>query len=189
MSGHRRCWVALLPTLCAVGCGADLGAGGGLEARSGAAVGYGRIAASTKLGTPTNDHGLLVGGSLESRAQEGLGARYDIGLMLGWGTGPAAIGGRWGLETFLEFGTPIENALFRHGNCFAGAAVATPYHFGTPRQVLDLNDATWIATSRLELVPMLRSRVHFDDASSGFTTKVDVTLGLALRLRIISDLL
>lgn len=182
--------LAAFLTLGVVGCGADLGGGGGVEARSGNAVGYGRLAASTKLGTPLSDRGFLVGASLESRAEQTVGARYDTGVMLGWGSGPAAIGGHWGFETYGEIGTPVQSGFFRNGNFFTGATVATPYHFGAPRHVMDLNDGTWIATSRLELVPMLRGRVHFDFSNGGdLDTKVDLTAGVALRLRIFSDLL
>ena len=173
-----------------VGCGAELGGGVGVEARSGHAVGYGRAAASTRLGTPLNDHGFLVGGSLESRAEQQVGARYDAGVMLGWGTGPAAIGGKWGFEAYGEFGTPLQSAIFRDGNCFFGAALGAPYHLAKPREVKDLNDSLWIATTFVELVPMMRVRLHIDHPGGGDpTTKIDLSAGLALRLRVLSDLL
>jgi hypothetical protein len=174
---------------CLLACGAELGAGGGVEARSGVAVGYGRAAASTKLGTPLNDEGFQVGASLESRAQARAGVRYDTGIMLGWGSGPAALGGRSGFELYCELGTPIQQGFLRDGNFFAGAAIAAPLFLGQPRQVADLNNSTWLATSRIELVPSLRSRLHVDHAGGGDpSTKIDVQVGLALRLRVISDL-
>ena len=173
-----------------VGCGAELGGGGGVEVRSGDVVGYGRAAASTRLGSPLNDHGFLVGGSLESRAEATVGARYDAGLMLGWGSGPKAIGGKWGFETYGEFGSPLQKAIFRDGNCFFGAAIATPYHLAKPREVKDLNESVWIATTFVELVPMVRVRLHLDHPGGGdATTKIDLSGGLAFRLRVLSDLL
>jgi hypothetical protein len=173
-----------------VGCGAELGGGAGVEAKSAHAIGYGRAAASTRLGTPLNDHGFLVGSSLESRAEQRVGARYDAGLMLGWGTGPAAIGGKWGFEAYGEVGTPLQSAIFREGNCFFGAAISVPYHLAKPREVKDLNDSVWIATTYVELVPMMRARLHLDHPGGGdTTTKIDISGGLAFRLRVLSDLL
>ena len=94
-----------------------------------------------------------------------------------------------GYESFLELGPPSESGLFKHGDWFAGAACALPLSLSAPRQVQDLNHSTWFATNRLELVPMLRTRVHFDHPDGGaLTTKVDLTGGIALRLRVLSDL-
>jgi hypothetical protein len=172
------------------GCAADLGGGGGVEVRSAHAVGFGRAAASTKLGSPLNDHGFLIGGSLESRAEANVGARYDAGIMLGWGTGPSAIGGNFGFETYVEAGTPIQSAIFRDGNFFAGAAVGMPVYFAKPRRVVDLNDSVSISATHLEFVPMLRARVHVDFPGGGdAVTKCDITGGVSLRLRFMSDLL
>ena len=179
----------LLATSTGVACGADLGGGLGIEAKTGHAVGFGRAAASTKLGTPLNDHGFLIGASLESRTEAEPGVRYDAGVMLGWGTGPATLGGKWGFESYAEGGTPIRGGFFRNWDWFAGGAVAAPFHFGAPRQVTDLNSSTWFANDRLEFVPMARFRVHGDHPEGGATlTRVDLQLGVAFRLRVLSDL-
>jgi hypothetical protein len=181
--------VVVLLAAAGLGCAADLGGGGGIEARTAHAVGFGRAAASTKVGTPLNNDGILIGSSLESRTEAKLGARYDVGLMLGWGTGPAAIGGKWGFEAYLEGGTPIRGGFFRDGDWFLGGTVAAPFHMGSPRQVQELNGSTWFATSRLEVVPMLRLRRHRDHPEDADAlTRVDVELGLVFRLRVLSDL-
>jgi hypothetical protein len=179
----------VLTILGAAACGADLGGGFGFEARSARPVGYGRAAASTKLGTPLNDHGILLGGSLESRTEAKLGVRYDAGLMLGWGTGPATLGGKWGVEMYVEAGTPIHGGFFRNEDWFIGSTLAAPFHIGVPREVADLNSSTWFATNRVEFVPMARVRIHWDHPDVGEPIrKVDLQMGAALRLRMLSDL-
>ncbi|HWA28549.1 MAG TPA: hypothetical protein VG734_23065 [Lacunisphaera sp.] len=189
MTRWQVCGVGLLASPWC-GCATDLGGGVGVEAKTGHAVGYGRLATSTKLGTPLNDHGFLVGASLESRAEESLGARYDAGMMLGWGDGPGALDGRWGFEAFGEFGTPIQSAFFRNFSFYTGVGVGVPFHLERPRAILDLNDSTWIAATRLEFVPLTRFRVHFDRAADEqYDPKYDLTFGLALRLRMFSDLM
>jgi hypothetical protein len=52
-----------------------------------------------------------------------------------------------------------------------------------------LNDSTWILVRRLELVPVARVRLYTDDPFGGNTVaRADVTFGLAVRLRVFSDL-
>jgi hypothetical protein len=162
---------------------------GGLEAHSARFVATGRLALSTKLGTPLNDDGLLLGASLESRGEVDLGSRWESGVMLGWGSGPAAIGGRVGFEAYGEFGTPLYATLFRRGDLYAGAALSVPIHFGSPRHVVDLNESTWVLTRRFEIVPLLRTRLHRDRTVAGATLwRTDLSLGVSLRLRMFSDL-
>jgi hypothetical protein len=175
--------------LAGLACGADLGGGLGLEPRTAHAVSFYRAAASTKLGTPLNNEGLLIGGALESRTEAKLGVRYDANLMIGWGHGPATLGGKWGLEAYLEGGTPVRGGFFRNGEFLFGATVAAPFHVGSPREVADLNNSTWYATKRLEFVPLARVRMHWDRPQDDEPrTRLDVQFGATLRLRVLSDL-
>src|SRR5262245_9933198 len=118
-----------------------------MEARTQHFVGGGRLAASTKLGTPLNDAGFLLGAAIEARAETNLGPRWQSGLMLGWGAGPAAIDGRIGFEVYGEIGTTLRETLFRHGDLYGGLVLAVPIHT-SPRHVADLNESTWILTRR-----------------------------------------
>ncbi|HWO14955.1 MAG TPA: hypothetical protein VNN80_35875 [Polyangiaceae bacterium] len=185
-----RCSRAVaLATLGGLGCGADLGGGVGIEPRTANAVAFYRAAASTKLGTPLNNEGLLVGAALESRTEAHRGVRYDASVMLGYGRGPATLDGRWGIEAYLEGGTPVRGGFFPNWDFLLGATLATPIFFGSPRQVADLNTSTWFASKRLELVPMLRARMHWDHPpGEDSVTRLDLQVGATLRLRVLSDL-
>lgn len=176
------CWLSA--------CGADLGALGGVETHTGHFVGGGRLAVSSKLGSPLNERGLLVGAALEARGEQDLGSRWNSGLMLGWGDGPAAIDGRLGWELFGEIGTPLHGTLFRRGDLYTGLSFALPIHFGPARQVVDLNESTWILTRRLELVPLLRTRLHRDhrEGKDAFW-RTEISFGVSLRMRAFTDLL
>jgi hypothetical protein len=186
----KRVAVALVVFLGATGCAADLGLGSGAEATSGHWLAYGRAAGSTRIGSPLNESGFLVGTSLESRAEQDVGARFTTGLMAGYGAGPDAIGGKTlGLEAYGEFGTRIDDELFHHGDFFTGAAVAVPIRLLNAREITNLNDSTWLLLRRFEIVPLLRSRVDFDHPDgSSLIVHVEVEGGLSLRMRTFTDL-
>lgn len=173
--------VALLPA-----CAADLGGGAGAAVPSGNAVGIGRIAASTRLGTPLNDHGVLVGVSVESRGEANVGSRFSTGVSLGYGNGPPLIGRVVGWEVFGDFGTPLRGKLFPDGDFYAGATVALPFRLDPARPLREINDATWIVMRRFELVPFVRTRVHVDHDADEV---VEIAGGASLRLRLLTDLL
>jgi hypothetical protein len=183
---------AILLAALTAGCGAELGGGGGVVASktgAGDAMGFGRVAMSTKLGTPINDHGVLVGASLEDRMEQNLGSRFTTGIMLGWGTGPSAIEGTFGFEAYAEFGTPIRETIFRRFDHYTGAAVGVPIRLGSPRRVTDLNTSTWVLTRRFEVVPLVRTRFNVDHPDdSDAVLRVDIAAGVTLRLRIFTDL-
>jgi hypothetical protein len=186
----RRALHALVLALLASGCGADLGVLGGVVPRDGHVVAAGRLAASTKLGTPANERGFLLGMQLESRAEAQVGSSWNSGVMLGWGDGPAAIDGRVGWEAYAEFGTPLHQTLFQSGNLYAGLALALPIRLGSPRHVVDMNESTWVLMQRVELVPLLRARVFRDNAPGhAVEWQPERSLGLSVRLRVFSDLL
>lgn len=196
MSAPKRSTLvaALLATLATLGtgCGADLGAGAGVEARTGHAMGFGRVAAATKVplnGGALNEQGALVGVALESRVEQRVGSRWDAGVMLGWGKNAAEIDGRAGWEAYVEFGTPLHDTLFRNGSSYVGATFAVPVMLGATRRASDLNGGTWFAVRRFELVPMLRYRAHFDVPDDApVQTRHDLALGVTLRLRTFTDL-
>jgi hypothetical protein len=172
------------------GCAADLGLGGAAEVTSGHLVGSGRLAGQTRLGQPLNESGVLVGAALESRAEQSMGSRFTGGIMLGWGSGPLAVGGSpVGFELYTELGAPLRDPLFRNSDLYTGGAFAFPFRIWEGRKIEELNDRTWILLRRFELVPTLRSRVHLDDLCGENTfVRVDVGIGLSLRLRTFSDL-
>ncbi|HEU4408169.1 MAG TPA: hypothetical protein VFS43_23100 [Polyangiaceae bacterium] len=185
-----RAWRAGSLALLSAGCAADLGGGAGAEVARGHVLGFGRVAASTRLGSPLNDHGLLVGAAVESRAEAPGGSRFTGGVLVGAGYGPESIGGsRWGLEGFAEAGTPLRSTLFRGGDFYAGVGVNRPLRLFEARQIAELNDSTWVLMTRFELVPMGRYRLHVDHPGpGGARLRHDVGVGLALRLRTFSDL-
>ncbi|HKU38067.1 MAG TPA: hypothetical protein VJR89_07970 [Polyangiales bacterium] len=167
-------------------CGADLGALGGWEARTGHFVGAARLQASTKLGTPFNQDGFMVGATLETRGEQAFGSRWESGFLLGYGWSPAAIDGRVGFELYGEFGTPLQSTLFPHGELYTGAAASLPLYLGSARHVTDLNESTWILVRRFELVPLLRVRFHRLRESPAWRS--DIAAGLSVRFRLLSDL-
>jgi hypothetical protein len=183
-------WLTLIATITALlGCGADLGAGGGWLPKTGHAVAFGRAAASTKLGSGMiNESGFLLGVAVESRAEEDVGSRWLMGILAGAGTGPAAIGGRWGIEGYAEAGTPLRQTLLRHGDHYVGVAVAAPFMLRRARQVADLNESTWLLKRRFELLPLVRVRMHNDHLPDEWHTRWEVSGGLAFRLRVMTDL-
>lgn len=203
----RSAWIVVLAIACA-GCSAELGGGGLVEVRSGNATGYTRIATSTRIGTPMNEKGLLIGGSLESRLEQraeacttkGLacaynrdngGTRWLGGVMVGYGKGPAMLDRRVGYEIYGEGGTPFRNGFFSNGSFYAGIGASIPILLGPIRSVDDLNESTWILTRRVEVVPQARFRVHVDDPGASAVptiVRTDLTLGVSFRMRLMTDI-
>src|SRR5689334_13788536 len=107
--------LAIVGALATVSCGLDLGAGGGVVNTPGA-VGFGRLAASTKINIPMNEYGPLVGLAVESRAEEDVGVRYLGGIMVGYGESPQQWGKPYGFEAYGEIGTPFRSTLLHHGD-------------------------------------------------------------------------
>jgi hypothetical protein len=172
---------ALLPA-----CAADFGGGAGAALPSGNSVGIGRLAFSTRLGTPLNDHGFLVGASVESRGEANVGSRFSTGVSLGYGDGPPLIGKVVGWEVFGDFGTPLRGKLFPGGALYAGGTFALPIRLDSDRHIREINDSTSIAARRFEIVPFARARVHVEpDADEA----VELVGGVSLRFRMFSDLL
>ncbi len=189
VAGGARLGALALALLAPSGCAADLGLGGGAEAAKGHAVGLGRFAASTRVGSPLNDHGLLLGASVENRIEHAEGSRFTGGIMVGGGFGPGAIGGSpIGFEGYGEAGTPLRSTLFRDGSFYAGGGLNVPIRLDETRHISELNDSTWVLMRRFELVPTLRARLHVDHpgAESAYL-RYDVGALLSLRMRVFND--
>jgi hypothetical protein len=148
-------------------------------------VAIGRLAVSSRLGEPMNDHGFLVGASVESRAESDVGSRFSAGVSLGYGDGPPVVGRWWGWEAFADVGTPLRGKLFPGGDFYAGGTVALPIRLDSSRSIRDMNDSTWIVKRRFELVPFVRGRCHVD---IGNDAPVEFAGGFSLRFRVFSDL-
>jgi hypothetical protein len=149
-------------------------------------VGIGRLAFSTRLGTPLNDHGLLVGASVESRGEANVGSRFSTGVSVGYGDGPPLIGRVVGWEAFADFGTPLRGKFFPGGAFYSGATFALPIRLDSSRHIREINDNLSIATRRFEIVPFARARVHVEPDADEV---VEIVGGASLRFRLFSDLL
>lgn len=152
-------------SLLAGGCAGDLGLGAGATIKDAHAVGVARAAGSTRI-LGAEDYGFLLGGSLENRMEMDRGSRWNMGVLAGWGYGPAALGGRMGWELFGEAGIPVRQHLLRDSDYYLGAAAALPISLERTRSLHELNNNTWILRRRVELVPQLRGRFYHegDDA-------------------------
>ncbi|MBN9161135.1 MAG: hypothetical protein BGO98_18520 [Myxococcales bacterium 68-20] len=187
MSG--RFALAFAAMMCATGCAFDLGGAVGIETQTAHAVGYGRAAVSTRIGSPLNERGFLLGAALESRSETDKGARWLAGAMFGWGLGPSSIGGGpVGFDIYGEVGTPLRSTLVANGDHYLGIGVDTPIRLQARRNIEDLNESTWLLLRRFEIVPFTRFRVHHDFGGPAFDARPDVSGGAAIRMRTLNDL-
>jgi hypothetical protein len=179
----------LLGAVALLGCGTDLGLGGG--AKHGHAVGLGRLAVETKIGLPVNDHGFLVGANLESRSEESVGSRWSTGFMLGYGAGPPQFVGRrrWGYEIYGEAGVPLRKTFHGLNDAYLGVGVTFPIALTTSRAVTDLNRSTWLLKRSIELVPFAHARGYFGKDEPTCWSRIEYAGGLAFRFRIMTDIL
>jgi hypothetical protein len=189
--------LALLTALPLAGCAVDLGAGTGAEVTSPHVMGLGRVAAQTRLGAPMNERGALVGAEVDSRTEYRVGSRFSGGIMLGYGDGPATIGqgplSIWGIpvgwEIHGDVGTVLGDTLYPDWTFYGGVALAAPTLLASSRQISDLNESTWVLMRRIEIVPMLRGRMHFDRPfEDDAFFRLDVAGIVNMRLRTITDL-
>ena len=185
MTAASRLALALFATALP-GCAVDFGGGAG--AKAGNAVGFGRLAGSTRVGTPMNEKGLLVGMNLESRAEEDVGSRWSTGVMVGYGYGPPSFEGLVGYEAFAEFGVPLRLRYSGLDDAYAGVGVAVPINLTAKRELIDLNQSSWILKPRIEIVPFTRFRGYFGKDEPNFGERLEYSFGLAFRFRIMTDL-
>jgi hypothetical protein len=186
----RRSRTALLAgSFALTGCAADLGTGAGVETQSAHAIGFGRAAVSMRVGSPLNEHGLLVGATVESRAEASEGSRWTGGVMLGGGFGPSALGGSpLGFNGYFEAGTPLRAVLLKNWEHYLGLGFEVPIRLSTRRNIQDLNDSSWILLRRFEVVPFARMRLHHDYPQGGdLDARFDVSGGVSFRMRIFTD--
>jgi len=174
-----------------LGCAADFGGGMFHQVRDSHAVGAAQIAASTKIGTPLNNQGFLVGAEVRGRAEDELGSRWMAGLRAGYGQSPDPAPGKMGWELHGDFGTPLgKGGLFPDWSIYAGATFATPIWMSRRHEGSDLNTSSWFFKRAVELVPSLSARVYLDRLDDGPTQRrTDLGVGLAVRLRAVNDFL
>lgn len=186
----RRLARPLLITLATSACGIDLGLGTGATVKDPHGVGVARAAVSTRLSvSDSKDRGILLGGELEGRSEWSLGSRWNAGLVVGWGDGPATLGGKVGCEVFADFGLPLGERMLGDRAFYAGGALAVPISLERTRSITDMNRATWILRRRLELVPQTRYRFYRNsDDSAAPSHQHELAMLLSLRLRFESDL-
>ena len=183
----RRALV-LLGSLGSLGCAADLGVGGGAMPTTGHAVGFGRLAASTKpISTPMNERDLMVGLALEGRGEQDVGSRFNLGALAGWALPPDAIFNHFSGELLGEIGTPLRMTLIEEGAFYFGVTGALPFPLQKQRQVSNINQSTWILKRRFDLVPFVRVLEHYEK-DRPFWDGFEISGGLALRYRVASDL-
>lgn len=168
------------------GCAADLGLGAG--AKAGNAVAFGRVAGLTRFGTPMNERGFLIGAALESRGEEDVGSRWSTGVMVGYGFGPPKFDGQVGLDVFGEAGIPLRGEYHDLYDSYLGFGADVPFILWPGRNVIDLNQSTFILKRRIELVPFGRARAYVQNGVE-FGDAVEWSAGFAFRFRLMTDLL
>jgi hypothetical protein len=171
------------------GCGLDLGAGVARQLSDPHMVGSGHVAASTKLGSPFNSRGPLIGAELSGRAEQGRGARWTTGLRAGYGHSADPVPGSFGWEAFVDAGTRFgKGGLFPDGDYYLGGTAMGTFWISGRHQGADLNTSSWFFQRALELAPYASLRVHVDHPDGGDgEARPDLGLGLVLRLRMVSD--
>jgi hypothetical protein len=170
-----------------LGCGTDLGLGGG--AKDGHFVAFGRLAASTRLSLPLNESGVLLGADLESRSELSVGSRWSAGLFAGYGSGPPPFGGRFGYEIYGELGAPLRGTYHGLDNSYLGIGGSLPIALSPSRSVIDLNRSTWLLKRSIEFVPFARLRGYFGQDEAKHLDRLEYGGGLAFRFRVMSDIL
>ena len=137
------------------------------------------------------ERGVLVGGELESRTEYRHGARWTSGAWLGYAWLPERELGAVGGELHADIGTRIEDGTFvRHGNYYVGGAGSLVIWATERHDAYDADATPWLLVRALEVVVGGRVRMHMDDDPAvSWGRRTDVALTLALRLRLISDLL
>jgi hypothetical protein len=180
------------------GCAVELGARAGVGGRTGASedahfVWTSGATVHTDIAPNAGSrNGIYLGAEVESRNETTIGSRWSVGGSLGFSRVPQRKLGAAGFEFHADMGTRIlEGVLFPNGDMYLGATTALPIWLFPARQLSDVNNDPWILTRALELVISGRARGYFDhtfeSTSTLLTPRYDLTLGLALRTRFVSD--
>ncbi|HSN97094.1 MAG TPA: hypothetical protein VLS89_02315 [Candidatus Nanopelagicales bacterium] len=194
---HAHPIALTLAALLLSGCSAQLGSGAGFGgALDRAPIHFthsNHIAATTIIRPfPGRPGGALLGAELESRHEAHLGTRWTTGLQLGYGELPDQVPGSTAFELRADIGAVIgDGALFPDGAWYAGGTAAYVIWLWPRRELLDVNNDQWPVSNGLELVIYGRERIYFDQpgGGAGVAPRYDTGLGLALRMRLLSDLL
>jgi hypothetical protein len=187
MTSALRAWPLLFLAL--PGCGADLGVGAGAMPRTGHAVGFGRLAVTNRPSSPLHSEGSWIFGmTAESRAEEQVGSRFQAGALVGYAARPYSLGSVAAPELALEAGTPLRSTLFRHLDSYFAMNTGLTFPLYHQREVQELNRSTWIVKYRVEIVPFVRVVMHNQHDAGRFERAFELSGGLAIRQRLVSDL-
>lgn len=174
------------------GCAMQLGATGGHAVGSRGAEGRPawttQAAGSVVVG---KERGVLLGSELEGRTELGYGSRWTLGTWLGYSWLPRRERGALGGELHLDLGTPIrDGTIFRYGTHYAGATGSLIIWASERHDEFDADATPWLLVRALEVVTGPRVRCYRDDPAGPVSdTRCDFALSVALRIRMVSDLL
>lgn len=134
------------------------------------------------------NHAGRGGLELSGRHELDHGTTWQIGAQGGYIRNPEpdqTIGG----SVYAELGTPLrDGALFPHGSFYVGTTGELLIGLYGKRDVAEVNTAPWLLVQRPELVILGRVRMQRDaDGGPDVSYSLDGTLGVGLRLRMISE--
>jgi len=176
--------VALTLPLC--GCAAQIAGGGGVVASQERHT-QGMWSGSASGAYVGRGHSPRFGAELTGRHEYDYGTSWHAGIQGGYVKNPEPdhhVGG----SVYAEVGTPIRHgALFPDGSLYVGTTGEMLFWLYGDRDVTEVNSAPWLLVQRPELVLMFRTRLHWDRDMPGKPLTWDNTLGLGLRLRLISE--
>ena len=168
------------------GCAAQIAGGGGVVASEERGV-QGMWSGSASGAYVGRGHSVRAGGELTGRHEHGYGTSWHLGVQAGYVKNPEPddhVGG----SVYAEFGTPIRDGLlFPERSFYVGTTGEMLFWLYGDRDVTDINSAPWLLVQRPELVLMMRTRLHRDGDAPGNPLTWDNTIGLGLRLRLITE--
>lgn len=185
-----RAWVVLTAAVACAGCGVQLGAS------AGAALGGGRRAAvrwSSGLGVqyvPLGEHGAFGGLEVEGRGEGREGSLFTLGAQAGYQWNPRARSGAIGWQLHLDVGAPFRDlSLAPGGELYFGGAADLLIWLAPNHENEEINDAFWLLNRSAVLVIELRERTYREHFEGPALLRHDVSLGLAVRGNLATDLL
>ncbi len=187
-----RRWRAALAALlaaCALGCGAELGASGGVRTDSPVRFAGGSHVALVGA-VPLQRHRLVASFVLDGSAVAKEGSRWLLGARLGYQYEPGHWFWAFGTELSIEGGGPIRDATFAPSAAFyVGGSAGLVIWLGHYRGATERNEGYWFAVPVPKLIPFARVRYHRDDLDPRDQDQWELTAGLALRWVLTSELL
>ena len=180
-----RAWPLLLPAN--VGCAVQMGGHGGFTPseprRATQGVQLSAYTAPWTQGSGLVHVGVETAAEVEHRVDDDadyLGTDFTMGAQVGYAYWFDS--SRLSLQPHANFGTTLFDSPY---DGYAGFTMAIPIELGPIRDVTDMNHAFQLVARRLSLVPYTRWRCTWNDAGRHH----NVSLGLALRARLSTDLL